>query len=138
MCATPEGAHPSAEMKVFRETVVSIVDDDESIRESLHALIEAFGFESHAFYTAEEFLESFAPDATACVILDVGLPGMSGVDLFGELERSGFAPPIIFITADRDDALRERLLTMGAIDCLFKPFSESELRNALNRAIGAP
>src|SRR3569833_1540197 len=98
MCATPEGAHPSAEMKVFRETVVSIVDEEESIRETLHALIEAFGFESHAFFTAEEFLESFAPDATACVILDVGLPGMSGVYLFGVLVWCGFASPFFFFS----------------------------------------
>jgi FixJ family two-component response regulator len=117
--------------------VVSVVDDDDSVREALPHLVSAFGFEARAFASAEEFLASDAIDGTACLVLDVAMPGMSGPDLQRELARRGHGIPIIFITAHRDEAARQQLLDDGAVDCLFKPFSEAALLQALRSATSA-
>jgi FixJ family two-component response regulator len=116
--------------------LVSIVDDNESIRESLPDLVKQFGFAARAFSSAEEFLASDYVGQTRCLILDVGMPGMSGPDLQGELKRRRHAIPIIFITARRDVTLRPRLIEQGAVECLFKPFSDTALLEALNAALG--
>jgi FixJ family two-component response regulator len=116
-------------------SLVSIVDDDESVRESLPDLIKEFGLSSQTFFSAEEFLASDAVSRTKCLILDVAMPGMSGPELQQELKRRKIKIPIIFITAHRDEAERSRLIEQGAIACLFKPFSDTALLDALNSAL---
>jgi FixJ family two-component response regulator len=117
-------------------TLVAIVDDDESLRQSLPALVRKFGFRVRAFTSAEEFLSSDCVEQTKCLILDVTMPGMSGPDLQRELSRRGQRIPIIFITGQPDQELRRQLLSEGAVDCLSKPFSATALREALNNALG--
>jgi FixJ family two-component response regulator len=115
--------------------LVSVVDDDESVRESLPDLLREFGFTAQAFSSAEEFLASDYIGQTRCLILDIGMPGMSGPDLQRELRLRGQRIPIVFITAHRDETVRPRLLAEGAVECLFKPFSETALLDALNAAL---
>jgi FixJ family two-component response regulator len=115
--------------------LVSIVDDDESIRESLPDLLKQFGFAARAFSSAEEFLASDCIDQTGCLLLDVAMPGMTGPDLQQELRRRRQAIPIIFITADRDMIIRQRLIEQGAVECLFKPFSDTAMLEAVNSAL---
>jgi FixJ family two-component response regulator len=116
-------------------SLVSIVDDDESVRESLPDLVRQFGFAARAFPSAEAFLASEFVSQTSCLILDVAMPGMSGPDLQRELASRRQMIPIVFITASGDRAIRPRLLSQGAIECLFKPFSETALLDALNAAL---
>jgi FixJ family two-component response regulator len=115
--------------------LVSVVDDDESVRESLPELLGELGFAVRAFSSAEEFLASDCVAETRCLILDVAMPGMSGPDLQREMKLRGHQTPIVFITAQRDEGVRSRLLEQGAVDCLFKPFSETVLLDALNAAL---
>ncbi|HTZ73432.1 MAG TPA: response regulator [Candidatus Aquilonibacter sp.] len=115
--------------------LVSIVDDDESVRESLPDLLREFGFSSRAFSSAEAFLSSGCVDESSCLILDIAMPGMSGPELQRELARRGEAVPIIFITGHRDDGVRARLLKEGAAGFLLKPFSDSELLAAVRTAL---
>ena len=115
--------------------LVSVVDDDESIRESLPDLLGEFGFASQTFASAEEFLASNSIDATKCLILDVAMPGMSGPDLLRELTRRQQRIPTIFITAHGSDATRPQLIAEGALDCLLKPFSDTALRGAIDAAL---
>jgi FixJ family two-component response regulator len=113
---------------------VSIIDDDESVRESLPDLIRQFGFEVEAFASAEEFLASESVNETSCLVLDIAMPGMSGTDLQRELTKRRNQVPIVFITASADRSVRTRLLAQGAVDCLFKPFGATALLDALNTA----
>ena len=115
--------------------LVSVVDDDESVRESLPDLLRRFGFAARTFSSAEEFLTSEFVNETKCLILDVAMPGMGGPALQEELLRRRHALPIVFITAHGDDAVRPRLIEAGAVDCLFKPFSGTALRDAVNAAL---
>ncbi len=115
--------------------LVSVVDDDESVRESLPDLLREFGFEARAFASAEEFLASDCVGHARCLILDIAMPGMSGPDLQRELMHRGEEIPIVFITAQRDETVRPRLLEQGAVACLFKPFSDTALLEALNVAL---
>ena len=117
-------------------SLVSVVDDDESVRESLPDMLRQFGFAAAAFSSAEEFLASDVIGRTNCLILDVTMPGMSGPDLQRELTALGRAIPVVFITASGDKAIRTRLLSDGAVECLFKPFSEAALLDALQLALG--
>jgi FixJ family two-component response regulator len=121
-----------------RRSLVAVVDDDESVRESLPDLLKEFGYAVRAFASAEEFLASEEMAQTGCLILDIAMPGMSGPELQRELDRLGVWIPIIFITAREDDTDRPRLLADGAVDCLFKPFSETALLSALETAARAP
>jgi FixJ family two-component response regulator len=118
-------------MKIKR-SLVSVVDDDESIRESLPDLLRELGYAAHTFSSAEEFLESDYLHRTDCLILDIAMPGMTGPELQTELTIRQQRIPIIFITAKRDEALRPRLLKLGAAECLLKPFSEADLLGALD------
>jgi len=118
-----------------KSSLVSVVDDDESVRESLPDLLREFGFAAQTFSSAEEFLASDKIGQTRCLILDVAMPGMTGPDLQQELKVRQIEIPIIFITAGRDGAVRPRLLKEGAVECLFKPFSDSDLLDALNTAL---
>ena len=117
--------------------LVAVVDDNESVRESLPDLLQQVGYAVQAFASAEEFLAGEAADETSCLILDVGLPGMSGPDLQQELIRRGKAIPIVFITAQGDKSLHPRLVAAGAVACLFKPFSDTALLEAVETAVGA-
>ena len=116
--------------------LVSVVDDDESVRESLPDLLREFGFSVQAFSSAEEFLASDSIGQTKCLILDIAMPGMSGPNLQQELKLRGQAIPIVFITAHGDHAVRRRVLEHGAVACLMKPFSEGALLQAVNAALG--
>ena len=116
-------------------SLVSIVDDDESVRESLPDLLQELGFAALAFSSAEAFLASEVVSKTSCLLLDVAMPGMSGPDLQDELIRRQQQIPIVFITANGDKTVRPRLLAQGAVECLFKPFSEAALFDALNAAL---
>jgi FixJ family two-component response regulator len=115
--------------------LISVVDDDESIRESLPDLLKFFGFTAQTFSSAEEFLASDRISQTTCLILDIAMPGMTGPDLQRELKVRRIEIPIIFMTAGRDGTVRSRLLKEGAVECLFKPFSDSDLLDALNAAL---
>ena len=115
--------------------LVSIVDDDESVRESLPDLLKEFGFAAQAFSSAEEFLASESIGGTRCLILDIVMPGMTGPDLQRELKVRRQDIPIVFITARRDRTVRPRMLEEGAVECLFKPFSDTALLQALNTAL---
>ena len=119
---------------IVKRPLVSVVDDDESVRESLPDLVRELGFAAQAFASAEAFLASDYVDQTKCLILDIAMPGMTGPDLQLELKNRRQDIPIVFITALRDDSVRPRLMERGAVDCLFKPFSEAALVEALNAA----
>ena len=126
-------SHP--ETSSIERPLVSIVDDDESVRESLPDLLKEFGFAARGFSSPEEFLASDCFGQTKCLILDIAMPGMSGPDLQRELKRRGQEIPVIFITASTDKAVRPRQLEQGAVECLFKPFSDTALLEALNAAL---
>jgi len=125
------------ERNAIEHLLVSIVDDDESVRESLPDLLREFGFAAHTFSSAEEFLASDYIEQTNCLLLDIAMPGISGPDLQQALRIRRQEIPIIFITAQRDEAIRARLIEQGAVECLFKPFSETALLDALNAALRA-
>jgi FixJ family two-component response regulator len=115
---------------------VSVVDDDESVRESLPDLLRTCGLEAQPFASAEEFLASGSLAHTGCLILDVGMPGMSGLELQAELARRKHRIPIVFITAQSVDRIGPQVLERGAVACLFKPFSEAAILDAVNAALG--
>ena len=116
--------------------LVAVVDDSDSVRESLPGLLQQVGFEVQAFPSAEAFLRSAGTDSVDCLVLDVGLPGMSGPDLQRELVRRGNPVPVVFITAQADASLGRRLLAAGAVACLPKPFSDTALIEAVEAAVG--
>lgn len=118
-------------------SLVSVVDDDESMRESLPDLLSEFGYAARAFSSAEQFLASDCVDQTKCLVLDVAMPGMTGPGLQQELKLRRQKIPIVFITANRDENLRVRMLKQGAVECLFKPFSDTALLEALRAALRA-
>ena len=118
-----------------KRSLVSVVDDDESVRESLPDLLREFGFAVRAFSSAEEFLASDCIEQTSCLILDIAMPGMTGPDLQQELRIRRKEIPIIFITAQTDESVRARVLRQGAVECLLKPFSDTALRDAVNAAL---
>jgi FixJ family two-component response regulator len=111
-----------------------VVDDDESVRESLPDLLKQLGYSVRAFSSAEEFLASDCVGDTRCLILDIAMPGMTGPDLQQVLTIRGQRIPIVFITAQADETVRARALEQGAVECLFKPFSDTALLEALNIA----
>jgi FixJ family two-component response regulator len=117
------------------QSLVSIVDDDESVRESLPDLLKMFGLATETFSSAEKFLASDGISRTECLILDISMTGMSGPELQQELTRRKIKVPIIFITGHVDEALRSRLIEQGAIACLIKPFSDAAMHEALNSAL---
>lgn len=121
-----------------RRFLVAVVDDDESVRESLPDLLRESGYAAQAFASAEELLDSGDLIRFGCLILDIAMPGMSGPELHQELGRRGQPIPVVFITANGDETVRPRLLEQGAVDCLFKPFSETALLAAISAAEGLP
>ena len=121
-----------------KRSLISIVDDDESVRESLPDLLRLSGFAAEAFSSAEAFLASEVVRETSCLLLDIAMPGMSGPDLQLELTRRRQKIPIVFITALADGSVRPRLLARGAVECLIKPFSEAALLDAVRAALHRP
>jgi FixJ family two-component response regulator len=117
--------------------LISVVDDDQSLRESLPELLNELGFSARTFPSAEEFLVSDAALRSSCLLLDVGMPVMSGPELFRELRRRDVRIPVVFITARRDEVARSQWLDDGAAECLFKPFDDTALLQALNKAVGS-
>ena len=120
---------------MFMRSLVAVIDDDESVRESLPDLLKEFGFAVQAYPSAEAFLASDCVGRTTCLIVDIAMPGMSGPELQRELTRRRQESPIVFITAHGGETLRPRLLQQGAVECLLKPFSEMALLSALNSAL---
>lgn len=140
MDALPAGAHswlmkPRPESGAAEPFLISVVDDDESVRESLPDLLNELGFAARAFSSAEEFLVSDCVNQTKCLILDVAMPGMTGPDLQRELRLHRQDIPTVFITARKDESVRLKLLEQGAVECLFKPFSDVSLLEALKGAL---
>lgn len=119
-----------------KRALVSVVDDDESVRESLPDLLRQFGLAAAAFASAEAFLASNVVSETSCLLLDIAMPGMSGPELQEELIRRRQEIPIVYITAHGDSTVRPRLLSRGAVACLDKPFNEAALLDALDAALG--
>ena len=115
--------------------LLSVVDDDESVRESLPDLLREFGFAARTFSSANEFLLSDCVDETRCLILDIAMPDMNGLALQQELKRRGQEIPVIFITAQKDEAIREEAFKQGAVNVLYKPFSDTALLEALNAVV---
>jgi FixJ family two-component response regulator len=122
-------------ISAVRRSLVSVVDDDESVRESLPDLLREFGFAVRAFSSAEEFLSCDAVGETRCLILDIAMPGMSGLDLQQELRRRGWTIPIVFITAQKDKVIQNRAFKQGAAALLLKPFSDAALFEAVKAAM---
>jgi FixJ family two-component response regulator len=120
-----------------KRPLLSVVDDDESVRESLPDLLREFGFAGQAFSSAEEFLSSGCLDKTSCLILDIAMPAMNGPELQQELKRRGKEIPIIFITGQRDEAIRARVLKQGAVGFLLKPLDDDALVAAIKTALQA-
>src|SRR3954462_9417146 len=116
-------------------SLISVVDDDESLRESLEGLLKSLGHETAVFSSAESFLSSEALAKTRCLILDVRMPGMSGPELQRELISRGLDIPTIFITAHGDEDVIARVMADGAVNCLLKPFSEDSLLNSISLAL---
>ena len=114
-------------------SLVLVVDDDESVRESVPDLLRELGFAAHAFSSAKEFLASDYLSQTRCLILDIAMPGMTGPELQRELWLRRQEIPIVFVTGNRDETVRSRMLDQGAVECLFKPLSHTALRKALKR-----
>ena len=115
--------------------LIAIVDDDDALRTSLDDLIQSVGFQTQGFSSAEAFLSSKQVHDTACLILDVRMPGMSGLELQRQMVAANLSIPIIFITAHADDAARARALAAGAVDFLYKPFYEEALLTAIDAAL---
>jgi len=122
-------------MNITEHPLLSVVDDDESVRESLPDLLRKLGFAARVFSSAQEFLSSDSVDETKCLILDVAMPGMTGLDLQQELTRRGHKVPIIFITAQKDINIREQAFRQGAAQVLYKPFSAAALLEALKETL---
>jgi FixJ family two-component response regulator len=116
-------------------SLVTVIDDDASVRESLPELLRQSGYEVETFPSAEAFLGAGGPGRTKCLVLDVAMPGMSGPELHRELQRRGQSVPVVFITAHGDRALSPRLIEQGAVECLCKPFTERALLAAVGAAL---
>ncbi|HTU62463.1 MAG TPA: response regulator [Polyangiales bacterium] len=120
--------------QMVRGVTIHIVDDNESVSESLSGLLRSCGFATRIFASAEEFLARYDPIESACLILDVMMPGMSGLELQERLLAEGRQLPIVFITARTESSLHAKLLERGAVACLLKPFNEEELLESVRIA----
>jgi FixJ family two-component response regulator len=115
--------------------IVFVVDDDESVRESLSSLLRSDGLRVETFSSARDFLKQKAPEEPSCLVLDVRLPGLSGLDLQSELARRNNSLPIIFITGHGDIPMTVRAMKAGAVEFLTKPFSDEDFLRAVRSAI---
>ena len=126
----------SMETTLIGEPVITIVDDDESVRVAIGGMVESFGFAVGTFESAGEFLQSDRIDDTSCLILDVQMPGTNGLDLHRQLMSSGRQIPTIFVTAFPDARVRDRAMRAGAVCFLPKPFARDDLLNCIHSALG--
>jgi len=117
--------------------LVVIVDDDELVRDSLNGLLKAAGFPALTFACAEDFLNSGEQEDTACLIADIRMPGMSGLELQSRLSRDNLRIPIIFITAQGDQKMRMQALRAGAVEFLAKPFDDDVLLDSVRAALNS-
>jgi FixJ family two-component response regulator len=124
--------------KLPRTTAIAIVDDDHSVREALTSLVRSLGYGAIAFASAEDLLKSKRRRRVSCVIADVQMPGMTGLELHNRLVASGEPIPTILITAFPDQAVRQRALQAGVIAYLAKPFSEDDLLACIRLTLGTP
>ena len=124
-------------LRATRSSLIAVVDDDISVRESVESLLKSVGFQVNTYSSAEEFMGSPRLEAADCLVLDVRLDGMSGPDLQRELKIAGRSIPIVFVTAHETETLRERLMADGAIDCLLKPFTDDMLLDAVEKALSS-
>jgi FixJ family two-component response regulator len=124
-------------MRDTSEPMVYVIDDDRQIREGLHSLIRSVGFRVETFASAQEFLDAKRPDAPACLILDVRMPGLSGLDLQQTLKNANLRLPIIFITGHGDIPMSVRAMKEGAHEFLTKPVRGQDLLEAVQKAIAA-
>jgi FixJ family two-component response regulator len=115
--------------------MVAIVDDDESVRSALQGLMKAVGFPARSFASAEEFLKSGQQHQTACLIADIRMPGMSGLELQAKLNAEHCRIPTIFITAHGDSKMRMQALRAGAVEFLAKPFDDEALIESVRAAL---
>jgi FixJ family two-component response regulator len=120
-----------------RKGIVFVVDDDRSVRDALSSLVRALGREVETFSSALEFMRYNRPDAPACLVLDVSMPGLSGLDLQAEISRSAHPLPIIFVTGHGDVPMSVRAMKAGAAEFLQKPFSDNDLVEAIESALVA-
>jgi FixJ family two-component response regulator len=120
---------------MIERALIAVIDDHESVRESLHQLLREIGFAVRSFASANEFLIAGCIGEVDCLLTDIDMPGMSGCDLQQELQRRGENVPIVFISAHADDLLRSRVLEQGAIACLCKPFNDIVLLEAIRTAL---
>jgi FixJ family two-component response regulator len=114
---------------------VFIIDDDAGVRDSIQDLVESVGLRAQSFATAQEFLSSERPDGASCLVLDVRLPGISGLDLQHELRKAGIRTPIIFITGHPDIPMTVKAMKSGAVEFLTKPFRDQDLLDVIQRAL---
>jgi FixJ family two-component response regulator len=117
------------------DSIVFVVDDDASIRDAVISLLKSVGLRAEAFGSTEEFVSATRPEVPSCLVLDVRLPGMSGLDFQADLEKSGVRIPIIFITAHGDIPMTSRAMKAGAVEFLPKPFQKQELLDAIQQAL---
>ena len=145
-CGGPMGNHNCASFRTDylegvaseeKPNVVAIVDDDELIRNALHGLMKAAGFQALAFASGEEFLNSGQQESTACLIADIRMPGMSGLELQAKLNKDHHKIPIIFITAQGDEKMRMQALRSGAVKFLTKPLDSKVLLDSVRTALEA-
>jgi len=123
-------------MSIRRDAkLVAIVDDDARVRNALHGLMKVFGLQAHTFESAEEFLESGEQESTGCLITDVRMPGMSGLELQAVLRASNIGIPTIFITAHGDEKMRKQALSAGALEFIAKPFDDEALVASVRAAL---
>jgi FixJ family two-component response regulator len=118
-----------------QEAIVFVVDDDEAVRESLERLIRSARFNVKTFAAAKQFLESERPEVPSCLVLDVKLPGLGGLDLQSQLSESNIPIPIVFITGHGDIRMTVRAIKAGAVEFLTKPFDDQDLLDAIGQAI---
>jgi FixJ family two-component response regulator len=131
-----EGEEKKRKLAAFVNRRVSIVDDNQSVRDAVRSLLRSVGLSVDVFASAEEFLNSEQLNETACMILDVRMPGMNGTALQQQLAAHNYRIPIIFITAyDDDEEMRVRVMQLGAVDLLRKPFSDRALLDAIHKGL---
>jgi FixJ family two-component response regulator len=134
----PSGVHKTrfeGPDSMSNEPIISIVDDDSIVREAIHDLIKSLGYEALAFASAEHFLQSHRVADTSCLIADLQMPGLSGLDLQDHLLANGYHTPVILVTAFPKKESRERALRAGAVSFLSKPFEESTLISSIDIAL---
>jgi FixJ family two-component response regulator len=123
-------------MTTTGDPTVFVIDDDDLVREAIQGMLKSVGLRAETFGTPQEFLRSQRPDGPSCLILDVELPGVSGLDFQRELAAAGISIPIIFITGHGDIPMSVKAMKSGAVEFLTKPFQDEDLLNAIHQALG--